>query len=208
MRLDDLRDAYRGRCFILGTGPSLLQVTPAEREALGREYTFGCSRYWKWENPIGLSFYVVAEQDHVTRMRETGTSNAQASIARFMLQFQPPQDDWIGLPVDKYRQTTVSQSGLGRYPYVHQAVSETLIALQVAVWMGFDQFYFLGNELTRVGEVWDPQERRHSSFGTVRPDFEMAARALDGRLLDCTPGGALSSIMPFQALSEVLEVKI
>lgn len=206
MELRDLKDQFNGRCFILGTGPSLLRLTKEDKAALDKEYTFGCSRYWRWQDAVGLKFYVVSEQHHVHQMRESGTNQASASIARFMLQWQPPQDDWVGLPVDEYRHVSVANSGLGKYPYVHQAVSETLIALQVAWWLGFNEFFFLGNECTRMGEVYDVNEQRGSDIGTMGSDFAAAARQLGNRLWDCTPGGELSKqgIVPYKDLSEVL----
>lgn len=203
--LGELRGQFSGRVFILGTGPSLLSLTDDDKAGLAGERIFGCSRIWKW-NGLPLSFYVVSEQQHVHDMKASGTDSAKASIARFMLEWQPAPHGWIGLPVDEYRRTSIAAGGLGRYPYVHQAVSETLIALQVARWLGFDRFYFLGNECTRVGEVWDVAEQRGSDISTMGSDFAAAARELDGTLFDCTPGGNLSrqGIMPYVPLQYVL----
>lgn len=207
MTIDELRGRYEGRIFILGTGPSLLRLTKEERAGLAGEHTFGCSRYWKWKDALPLSFYVASEQNHVNDMEGFGTHKAKARIARFMLNWQPTREGWVGLPVEMYRRVSIGTGGLGVFPHVHQAVSETLVALQVARWLGFREFYFLGNELTRSGEVYNTEEHRGSDISTMRSDFAAAASALHGSLFDCTPDGNLSKqgIVPYVPLMEVLQ---
>lgn len=190
---------YTGSIFILGTGPSLAQ----SGVPVGA-MTFACSHYFRWKEGPMPSFYVVNEERHCAEWQERGFDGARASVAKFVLDWQPARAGWIGLPAHHYRYL-VHRDGLGEYPMTHNGHGGPVAAIQIARWLGFDRFYLLGCDATKEGHVYD-KATRTVGFSQMAEEWAAVSRALPGQVMDCTPGGQLSArgILSYVPLEDAL----
>lgn len=207
-------EGCKERIFILGNGPSLLQLTQAEREALEGEYLFASGRYVWWKEHILPSFYFIGEAKHTEQWQQMGLGHPDVIFFRFWVNWQPPPPGWIIVPRPGSEGTTVTNSGFQgfgqTYPEHHRGRDAPLDMFQIAAWLGFRKMYLLGVDNTMQGHVWNIEEDR--TTGQARPDlvaplYRQANELLDGQLIDCTPGGRLPQMagLSFLPLQEVLK---
>ena len=220
------------RIFMLGNGPSLLQQRHLIPR-LQRETTYGCNGLYEWDAmPIIPTFYgISSNKKH--RIPEVNAIEAWRPVKKFILGKSYPKyglrEDWIW--IEARFELWMDKEGFkgmdGKLPCLPHGRATPLTQAQVAASMGFREFYFLGNEQTRVGHVygltgpkserrkmgglgpllteeeWEKNERdTFASFARARKDIEEAG----GTIVDCTPDGRLvqEGILPYAPLEEVL----
>jgi hypothetical protein len=218
--LADYRDQYTGRLFIVGTGPSLLDLTPRQIKALNQEHLFTGSRYFDWHDaPLDIAFYVMTERRQATAWLENGWyRKASAHIAKFWVDWQPPPDDWVRVKHPYGNAHDVLNHGLfghlegkcssagpvGESHIAHGKITP-MAAIQLARYMGFTQFYSIGCEGTGVGDVYDTKRVRGMHSPGIEKTYMGVARHV---LIDCTPGGlnndANGGLVPYKPLDDVL----
>jgi hypothetical protein len=206
----DMKGQYSGRLFILGSGPSLNLLTDEELDRLSREHTFSGSRFFKWGR-LSPSFYLVSEQGQLDNWDQRGFENVSAGIAKFSVTWQPPHPGWLGVPRPPalsfhhytYPETMLS-SFEGECNHIHMAHDVPLAIVQVARYLGFDEFALIGCETKGLEYAW-PGERRAAGerTSTMLPMYAKASREV--KLYDCTPNGALHEVLEYRPLMEVLD---
>lgn len=207
----------RGRLWLVGNGPSLHRLTPAQAEALNCEYLFMGSRYWEWEEPaLRPSFYIVSERMQATQWLDGRHTRPQAAIAKFWVNWQPAPDGWVAVPRPPSEAHNVNTFGITgglegtcldgvTTPHLHHGKVTPLAALQVGLRMGFTEFCAIGCEATKDGEVYDKaRQRTMHAPGIEREVWSRAAHMVT----DCTPGGTLAlergGPLRYKDLNEVL----
>ena len=232
--LADFHNIHVGeRVFILGNGPSLLTH---DLRPLANEYTFGCNSIGEWaEMPFEPTYYGLSD---IQEWKWLDHNNFQQwkDVARFNVQFEgwATHDAYYNVVKahDSYQASVEGFCGFDdTLPAIPTARSTPMTIAQLAIWMGFREFYFLGYENTR-GYVYEPDRtvsmRGHQLFNIdknvkyslaiqrnarrLREDLE----AQGGCVYDCTPEGFLNGLGPprrgigtpqiweFRELSEVL----
>lgn len=212
----DLKDTKSGRIFMMGSGFSLAsQMDLLPR--LADEDTWGVNQLPSWkELPFELTYYGLGEYNHMNRHQ----------IGRFMfkdLDMQRFACNWLW-GHDKYGFTWVARDqegdiardgfqGLGRTLGALPGGGCTiLLFMQLAAWMGYREFYLLGNEFTNAGYAWDAEASRNYNLGNAQdvmrlfPPAREAIEEAGATLLDCTPNGQLTEqgILEYKPLEEVL----
>lgn len=216
-----LRNTQSGRLFVLGTGPSLHSVSRAQLGKLGKEQTWGINRIHWWDGlPFETTYLTIAESDHCSRhylgeFLKPRTSDIRFAICnwRYQRTVEKRGFAWVSKRPNKTVNTDGFQ-GLGEdLMGLPQGYHTLLTSLQLAAWMGFEEFYLLGNELTMDGYVFDGSAHR-GGFGeyydSVIPGYAQAREDLEAagrKLVDCTPDGRLSQegVLDYVPLKEVLK---
>ncbi len=109
--------------------------------------------------------------------------------------------------------SAVYRNGLGdHFPPITTGWASPLTCSQIAAWLGYTEFIFLGIDTTQVGQAWDVEKGRTTftrsirsikdSFARARAEIEKAGRTI----IDCTPGGLINEekILEYRDLQEVL----
>lgn len=215
----DLHNTESGRLFVMGTGPSLHLQADLMPE-LADKQTWGINRIHWWEGvPFETTYLTITESVHCSRhyigeFLLPRTSDKRFAICNWRYQHTVEKRRFVW--VSKRPNHTVDGDGfegLGTdLPGLPQGYHTLLTSLQLAAWMGFDEFYLLGNELTMDGYVFNGSARRDGfgeyydkclpAYARARADLEAAGK----KIVDCTPGGRLSleGVLDFQPLQEVL----
>lgn len=221
MNLFDLRGKYKGRVFLVGNGPSLLDLTSKQLGRLKKEYLFMGSRFFDWDAPtLQPAFYVMTERRQATAWLENGWHRlATASIARFWVAWQPAPDGWVSVPQPPSNAHDVLNYGLFGHlegdckdgvdnPHIAHGKVTPLAMVQLARYMGFGEFYSIGWDGTRVGEVYNRERVRDMHAPGIETQY---ARVASGVITDCTPGGAHNAQqggpLAYRPLDEVLGVR-
>lgn len=226
-----------GRIFILGNGPSLLEQLPL-LERLRGEATFCCNSMGRWDAlPFEPTYYGLSDIDKHEWLERNRFPHWKNTL-RFNVRFKGWPDHEDFLSVEKASDSVqVKNSGTVGFedvlPPIPTARTTPLTLLQLAAWMGYREFYYLGIEQTR-GYAYEPDRlvsmRGHQAFPLDKnPKYQLAIQAcaermradveaFGGHLYDCTPGGLLNrtgqefrrrgvpwrEVLPYQELSEVL----
>lgn len=193
--------------FILGSGPSLVTQEHLMPE-LGKRMTFACNRLHLWE---GLTFTPDYYACSITKVREgIEPMFAPHVITKFAVSyFDDPIEGWrhvrkskkVDILLPGPRESRVTGSEI----LVRTGFSQTFIVAQIAAWKFFDELYFLGNEQTREGKVYDLEADRLEPpplQGWVEMKKLYEANGI--KMRDCTPGGRLNDILEYVPLEEVL----
>lgn len=225
MKLQDLQRQFTGRLFVVGNGPSLLQLKPRQIKALNKEFMFMGSRYCDWDGAtLAPSFYIMTERRQAVHWIETGKyRQASASIAKFWVAWQPtPSDDWVTIPQPPSNAHDILNYGLRGglegtcsngidpgHPHMHHAKDSGLAAVEVGAFLGFSEIYLLGCETTTEGDVWNVNRQRDMHApGVMRAYYEKAGSEIN--LVDCSFGGTLAETrggpLPYRELDEVLGI--
>lgn len=217
--LQQVHNAYAGkRCFLLGTGPSLVNQLPL-LGALKDEFTFTCNRMKRWgELPFTPFVHCVTEPGPVLGFGERinpiyDFPEAKNKVA--CIWWPVWAKDWLWMPKapDDIQVRWSGTWGMGeRLPPVPTAWASPLTIAQLALWMGFTELYLLGVDTTQQGQAWDMERGRTAKERNIRSILECAERmqrdiARHGRTLrDCTPGGRmnLEGCIPYLPLEEAL----
>jgi hypothetical protein len=212
-RLPNFRNKHAGqRCFILGNGPSLKQT---DLSLLKNEVTFGLNRIYMNFDAMGYetTYHVVVNELVV---EQCAKDIAALTMPKFI--------GWHCrnfVPMDASTQFLYTRGGLRSWFYTDltegcwEGSTVTMVALQVAFYMGFSEVVMLGvdhsyqftgkphAEVTSQGE--DPNHFNDQYFGKGfrwhLPDLEgseMSYRVADHvfrshrrRVIDATVGGKL-----------------
>ena len=225
--LDYYHNRYLGRrCWIIGTGPSLLKIDHKLFAQLKGEMTFGVNFLVKVPGlPFTPTFYCASEIDDLARVDSTlkeweaAKSKVQAKFFGCMYSpnaYLPPPayEDWTWVYRDHGRNMQEGDfSGLEEpFDWVAEGYGVVFdIALPVACWMGFKQVYLLGCDATSEGHAHpdDASSRQRGNRGRQDTVQRCALGAMNamkahGReLLDCTEGGSLP--LPKVGLGSVLK---
>ncbi len=227
-----LHNVFKGRVFMVGNGPSLLGQQDLLAKLQG-EYTYCCNGAYLWKDmPFTPKFYGISSNK---RHYMEGVNNRQdwRAVMKFMLKKAYPsyglRDDWTWVAGNfGLWMSDIGFKGMGEsLPVLPHGRATPLTQAQVAAWMGFTEFYFLGVDETRRGHVYategplaerrkdggmgDPLTEREwllneqatlTSYERARENIE----AVGGRIYDCTPGGRLNreGILPYAELNDVL----
>ncbi len=234
---DDLLDGYSGRCFLLGNGPSLIAQLPL-LAGLKDEATFTCNWMPRWTDlPFTPTFFGVTEehnaaeiilQQHDDEVREAwGNQTIKFAVnptpidAQFLNQ---PKNPWVWVekdvetvPMRRYGFVgldEVDKDGNRILPPLKTGRTSPLTLTQVAAWMGFREFYFLGVDFSEIGYCYDvtadPGVTVHErTIRSMKPSFEVARKAVEavgGKMVSCTPDSPINGPLPYVPLEEILGV--
>lgn len=211
--LSEYRDQFAGLCFILGNGPSLNLLTKDERDALEGNFTFAGGRFFQWENHWPPSFYLYTEPEHINGTRPVPYFMAQATVAKMACRWQPLPDDWVEVPITNNLAHNALNYGFKGLmgceegaSHVHPAKETPLVAVQVALYLGFTELYLLGVDGGGKGSrnASGGVRKGGKAFEQMAPFYERAAS--ETGLKDCTPNGAynVAGIVPYVALFDAL----
>ena len=167
------------RCFIVCTGPSL---TLEDVEKLKGEYTFGLNSITKLfpRTDWRPSFYVVEDlAAYISLENELLASRLEYCFTSdLLIKKLNPKVDFIAYPFDRrnhplvvYHQSTkpdLEFSG-NAYSIVNGAYTVAFSALQLAVYMGFKEIYFIGCDCNYNGEKKHFEE---FSVTNIRPTIK------------------------------------
>ena len=217
--IEQVHNTASGRCFMLGTGPSL---TKEERlfPLLGREVTWTVNRMRKYYGTLGFAptNHVIAEPGPVMgfghRIGEVyDFPEAQNRIAIHWNVVATPGWLWCPKAPDDIQVRFQGIQGLGeRLAPLPTAWASPFTSVQLALWMGYDEIYMLGLDTTNQGQAWDVEYGRTKQprnirsimecVERVRRDIERAGR----QIYDCSSGGRLNEegILEYRKLEEVL----
>lgn len=198
---------------MLGTGPSLIEQLPL-LENLQDEATFGCNTLVKWkELPFEPTYYGVTDIHEPGDLDLLGKLVPNETLA-FNVRWPGYYNNAPFIAVSKahdslqFRRYGVTgfEDELGPL-YTGRTTPLTLI--QVAIWMGYREFYFLGIEQSRgychePGATVSGASRRADAFPWDKnPRYRIAIKQCaqrmredieshGGQVFDCTPGGLLN----------------
>jgi hypothetical protein len=217
--INDIRNTCKGRCFLFGSGPSLIQQLPI-LDRMRNETTFTVNRIGKWKNlPFTPSYHCIAEPG------PTGAWGSiiwpqydhDVTVGKIACNWWPvTAKGWMWCPKapDDIQMRWEGWFGTGDIlPPLPTGWASPLTISQIAGWMGFTEFYFLGIDTTQLGQAWDAEKGRTTEPRNIRSIlecFERAGRDIKraGRTVyDCTPGGLINQegALEFLPLEEVLD---
>jgi hypothetical protein len=216
--LDEVHNTKSGRTFIFGSGPSLLsQVEWLHR--MRHEETWTVNRIARWKDlPFTPTHHVVAEPGPIGAWGKMIYPQYDYPTAtnRIAINWWPvTAPGWLWCPKapDDIQMRWEGFQGLGdRLAPLITGWASPLTLCQLAAWMGYTEFYFLGIDLTQTGQAWDKESGRTmfprnersimECFERARRDIERAGRTV----IDCTPGGRVneSGVLEYREIAEVL----
>lgn len=205
------RNIHAGRrCFIIGTGPSLLSIDMAYLSRLEGEITFGVNYLLKIPGfPFLPTYSSATEYDHLTDIETCiyrAEKRLQSKTNRWMSNPEPisgrASGDWKWVYRDHDLKMWEGEfRGFELYPTelpferVAWGRCATLnLPVQLACWMGFSEVYLLGCETTETGYAYDREVDRNDNVALARQSAGVAAEVMRGwgrRLVDLTEGGTL-----------------
>ena len=231
-----MHDTCSGRIFMLGTGPSLIDQLPL-LERLKDEVTFGCNTLARWDAlPFSPTYYGISDVHDPGSIDTLGELIPESTIAfnvRWPKYYTGQRFHAVSKAHDSRQFHSHGLVGFGDdLPGLSTGRTTPLTLVQVAIWLGYRQFYFLGIEQSR-GYCYDPETRvsgfKQDSFPLDKnPKYRIAVKksaqrmrtdieAAGGSVFDCTPGGLLNvtgkgihtdvpagDILPYKDLAEVL----
>jgi hypothetical protein len=217
--LDEVHNTMKGeRVFLMGTGPSLIDQLPL----LGRlndEYTITCNRMNKWkERPFSPWIHAITEPNPLVAWGAgVGSAyevpDAKNYVACCWSRVTAKGWHWLPKAPDDVQVRWQGTFGMGDFlPPIPTAWASPITIAQLALWMGFDELYFLGNDLTQMGQAWDRNKGTTKFPRNIRSIMECGDRVnrdvwRNGRkMYDCTPGGRLNveGAVEYVPLEEVL----
>ena len=195
------------RCFILGNGPSLLSQ---DLSPLRMETTFACNRFVRWQGAWTPTYYACSANAIIKGVEpaEPPFKESKFLVSRRRDQLASFNGDWV--KVYKKESFPPLMSGATELNVMGGATMVGVMA-QLAIWLGYEQLYFLGIEQQPGGHVFDPMGSKMPYF--IPDEAELFKRwaelksiyeAVGVRLRDCTPRGRLNEILGYQLLKEVL----
>lgn len=202
----DLKGTESGRLFFIGSGPSLLtQMDLLPR--LSSERTWAINKYPGWmERPLTPNFYSISEPAQCDRhgRQRFAFPHIGDEMTKFAIHWSAADTlgfNWVSkAPVDQTIFHGYPYQGMGdNLAPLAQCYNGFLTAMQLAMWMGFTEFYFVGNEMTLSGYPWehvdDPFPRIVTQHQQARifQAYEFVRDAVPFRMVDCTPEGNLNT---------------
>ena len=211
---NEIRGRESGRIFSLGCGPSLNgQVEYLPR--LAQQTTFCCNRMALWEKLSFTPTYYICSANAVLSGEEP--ANPPHRRERFLSSRDLKQlrlEGWYQAYKKPFHDIVPTETFGEDYGVlkVRGGATHPGIMAQIALWMGYEQIYFLGIEQEGKGHCYDPaaqlklvhftlnQDRLFDTWRMLRDEFEAAGV----KLRDCTPHGRLNDILGYEALGSVL----
>jgi hypothetical protein len=218
--LQDAHNRKSGRCFIFGTGPSLVEQKHLLHH-MQQEETWTVNRMRHWEGlPFTPTVHCIAEPGPVMEWGRAinHVYDFPEALNRIAVNWWPvTAPGWLWCPKapDDIQCRWEGYFGTGDFlPPIPTAWASPLTVGQVALWMGYTEIYLLGCDTSQEGQAWDPVAGRTARERNIRSILECAERAgrdvkRSGRkLMDCTPGGRLNreGALEYIPLEDVLEV--
>ena len=160
--LGEVHNVFNGvRCFIFGTGPSLIDQLPLLR-GLNNEHTFTCNRMRTWEElPFTPWLHAVTEPGPFMAwgrgvVPTHDFPEAQNRVGCCWFPINIPGWNWLPKAPDDLQVRWQGVFGMGDYlPPIPSAWASPLTISQLALWMGFTKIYILGCDTTQKGQAWD-----------------------------------------------------
>lgn len=214
----DLNGTESGRLFFIGSGPSLLgQMDVLPR--LAGERTWSINKYPGWaERPFTSNYYSISETQQCDRHNRARFAfpHIGPEMTKFAIHWGAADTlgfNWVAkADVDQTIQTGYPFQGLdGTLGPLAGCFNGLLTAMQLAIWMGFEEFYFVGNELSEDGYAWEhvedqvPREVRPGQLERIFRAYEAVRDVVAPiKMVDCTPEGNLSKrgILDYKPLEE------
>ena len=215
----DVHNKFVGeRCFLIGSGPSLIDQLPL-LDKLGDEYTFTCNRlrFWK-EIPFKPFVHTVTEPGPLINYGEGIQApydfpEAQNKVICIWWKATVPGWLWLPKAPDDVQMRWQGPQGFDETlaPLTTGWASPLTIS-QLAAWMGFSEFYFLGCDTTQEGQAWDRENGTTKNKRSIRSTlecfdrFRMTAERNGREVYDCSTGGTVNreGILKYAPLEEVL----
>lgn len=216
--LDDVHNRYTGRCFVFGTGPSLVEQLDLLKQLDG-EPVITCNRMRNWKDfPLTPFIHCVTEPHPVLNFGRriapyADFPGAQNKVVCMWWRCDVP--GWLYIPKapDDIQVRWQGAFGMGDHlPPIPTAWASPLTISQLLLWMGFTEIIILGCDTTQEGQAWDPKFGRTQQPRNIRSIVESADRLRahiqkGGRQIwDATPGGRLNreGALPYRDLAEIL----
>tara|TARA_Y100000310_G_scaffold260629_2_gene269671 strand:- start:9987 stop:10592 length:606 start_codon:yes stop_codon:yes gene_type:complete len=194
--------------FVIGSGPSLLKQQSMLKDL---ETTFCCNRFEQWEARDFTPTYYICNASVVSRGLEP--THPPFRREKFLVSARKDKLNWFEgwHSVYKQRDHDLLLPGHEGLLTVKSGASMAAIMAQVAVWLGYNELYFLGIEQRGRGHVFDLKgegtvflaSADDALFGiwqSIKDTYE----GLGVKLRDCTPDGRLNDILEYVPLEEVL----
>ena len=212
---DEWHNVASGRIFILGCGPSLLgQIDLLPR--LDEEATMTCNGTGKWDAlPFKPTYHCTTDIPRHKWLEDVIGSWEGTDRFAFQRQGEEPHEAYYIVPTDHdgVQVFSYGMAGMGdQWENMRTARTTPLTIAQLAWWMGYREFYYLGIEQTR-GYAWNPEQ---SISVTGRAEFPLdkspkylyaiqrcakrmreEIEASGGHIYDCTPQGFLNETYPY-----------
>jgi hypothetical protein len=216
--VQDVHNKFDGRCYLFGTGPSLVEQLPL-LERLKDAKTFTCNRAKKWkELPFTPWLHCVTEPGPLERwgaaiLPQYDFPEAQNKVCNIWFRITAPGWLWLPKAPDDVQGRWQGTQGMGdRLPPIPTFWASPLTIAQLALWMGFTELVFAGIDTTQVGQTWDPIAGRTQQPRNIRSIVECAerlsrdVRRAGRQIWDTTPGGRINQegAMTFVDLEELL----
>jgi hypothetical protein len=215
---------------MVGTGPSLLDES--HLPSLRAEVTFGCIYLHRWVHcPFLPTYYGTSEPYHasiigtITGEMLDAWDDRYEGVKKFVMNPEPvTYSDWywvekeggdrvamigngfVGLEeVDK-------QTGERSLPPLRTGRTSPLSLTQIAAWMGYRDFYYLGVDFSHHGYCYDttadPGVTIHErTVKGAQRSFKVAKEAIEaagGSMTSCVPESPINQVLDYRPLKEVL----
>lgn len=205
------KDIHKGkRCFVIGNGPSL-SYEDLECLHQNREFCFGVNRiylayeYTHWRP----DYYVVA--DHIIIQNDCSKIMELPGI-KFIRHFYKKIADWENEDTYEYRELSCNPEepriSMDLFRGIYMGNTVVYDAIQIALYMGFEEIYLLGVDMTSGIRYEDEGSHFYKSPDTkenlgrgntpgMRKFLGYAAMAMEesGRMLrNATRGGELEEV--------------
>ena len=217
--LEETHNKYSGRCFLMGTGPSLASQKALMSRLVG-EYTFTCNRMALWNDlPFKPFVHCVTEPQPflewgIRIIPLYDYPGAQNKVACIWWPTSVPGWLWCPKAPEEIQIRWQGFYGLKqKFSPLPTGWASPLTIAQLAAWMGFREFYFLGIDTTDKGQAWDVEHGRTvfprntrsilECFERARIDIQLAG----AKVYDCTPGGRVNQegILQYVELGDVVK---
>lgn len=157
-KLRELKNTKKGRCFIIGTGPSL---TKDDMNKLKHEDTFGMNSLVKWFPEIGWETTYYGIQDYSAyKILEKDIFELNDSLILFSLDGQAPFGETRNIRLKHKKKAIEYPLYYANHLYnptdwntklsddasdiVYNGYSVAFSLLQIAIYMGYNEIYLLG----------------------------------------------------------------
>ncbi len=146
----NLRNSYHGeRCFIVGNGPSLNKL---DLSKLKDEYTFVSNLIYKRDDFLNYEKCFYAIEDKVVYADNCEEINA---LSHYKYKFLPSdislrKKGFLITPFMRISTATGDEKKFLTNRTIHWGGTVSYYLLQLAVWMGFKEIYFIGTDLDYV----------------------------------------------------------
>lgn len=209
------------RIFMLGVGPSLREQAD-DLALLEKEHTFACNRMPLWkELPFTPTYYGLTEPMNAQQIEYYDRITSERwgdKVQRFVIhpeQIDKPGWTWIQKEKDEgpLAMRLHGLTGFGdTLAPLKTGRTSPLTLLQVAAWMGYREFYFLGIDFWPKGYCFDPEADpgvtvHERTLKGVADSLRVAKQVVEengGIMVDCTYQGKMNKVLGYKPLSEVI----